>query len=373
MSGLHINNLSHEFDGVAVVRGVSVFVAPGELVCLLGPSGCGKTTLLRVAAGLERLQRGQIHIGEEVVADAATGRHLPPEKRGIGLMFQDYALFPHLTVRENIAFGTGADTGERRQWIDHVIEVMDLTDHALSYPHMLSGGQQQRVALLRALAPKPRVLFLDEPFSGLDVARRAQVRQQTLSILKDTGVAALMVTHDPEEAMFMADRILVMNQGRVVQDGTPVETYFQPVDAFVAGFFGPVNRLSGIVGNGQLSTPLGTFSAPGLADGSRAEVLIRPEGLRLATAGARPAPNPGDAPCKPASPPFQAGIGDAVDTEFTVISARTLGGASLVTFEVPSADGAIVIEARIPGVFLPAAGARVRVAVNGNEAYVFTA
>jgi iron(III) transport system ATP-binding protein len=371
MSGLHVNNLSHAFEDVPVVRGVSVFVAPGEVVCLLGPSGCGKTTLLRVAAGLERLQRGQVRIGETVVADAGTGRHIPPEGRGIGLMFQDYALFPHLTVRDNIRFGVGAGSGERRQWIDRAIAQMDLSQHADSFPHVLSGGQQQRVALLRALAPNPRVLFLDEPFSGLDVSRRAQVRQQTLAFLKDSGVATLMVTHDPEEAMFMADRILVMNQGRVVQDGTPVETYFQPADAFVAGFFGPVNRLEGRVADSHLATPLGSFAAAGLDDGTPACVLIRPEGLRLARGGNEPTRNPGDAPCRPASPIVMAQPG--THNEFRVVSARPLGGASLVVFEVPGADGAIAVEARVPGVFLPQPGSRVSVSVNANEAYVFKA
>lgn len=369
MSGLHINNLSHDFDDIAVVRGVSVFVAPGEVVCLLGPSGCGKTTLLRVAAGLERLQRGQVRIGETIVADAGTGLHLAPEKRGIGLMFQDYALFPHLNVRDNIRFGVGADTAERLAWIEHALGLMDLKAHSESFPHMLSGGQQQRVALLRALAPKPRVLFLDEPFSGLDVSRRAQVRQQTLTILKDTGVATLMVTHDPEEAMFMADRILVMNQGRVVQDGTPVDTYFAPADPFVAGFFGPINRLDGIATEGHVATPLGIFSAPELAEGEAACVLIRPEGIRLAVAGAEPTRNPGDAPCKPASP---IPLGDAAGG-FSVISARPLGGASLVVFEVPTSAGPVAVEARVPGVFLPTPGSRVGVSVNANEAHVFKA
>ncbi len=368
MSGLHISNLSHDFDDVSVVRGVSVFVAPGEVVCLLGPSGCGKTTLLRVAAGLERLQRGQVHIGEAVVADAATGHDLPPEKRGIGLMFQDYALFPHLNVRENIQFGIGADSKERRTWIDHALDLMDLKKHTDSFPHTLSGGQQQRVALLRALAPKPRVLFLDEPFSGLDITRRAQVRQQTLNILKETGVATLMVTHDPEEAMFMADRILVMNHGRVVQDGTPVETYFEPADPFVAGFFGPINRLSGVVADGHVATPLGTFAAPEFDTGARVDVLVRPEGLRLAEAGQKPNQNPGDAPCRPASPV------SLTAPQFDVISARPLGGASLVIFRLPTSDGgSMPIEARVPGVFLPEPSARVTVTVNANEAHLFKA
>ncbi len=368
--GLHISNLSHDFDDLAVVRGVSVFVAPGEVACLLGPSGCGKTTLLRVAAGLERLQRGQIHIGETIVADAASGMHTPPERRGIGLMFQDYALFPHLNVRDNIRFGIGADTRERRQWIENALEIMDLRERANNFPHTLSGGQQQRVALLRALAPKPSVLFLDEPFSGLDVTRRANVRQQTLAILKETSVATLMVTHDPEEAMFMADRILVMSEGRVVQDGTPVETYFHPEDPFVAGFFGQINRLAGVVTGGHVKTPLGAFDASNIAEGQAVEVLIRPEGLRLAEAGVEPTSNPGDAPYKPA-PPAQIGSGQN-HQGFKVVSARPLGGASLVVFVLLQPNGkSQLIEARVPGVFLPTPGSQITVSVNANEAYVF--
>ncbi len=382
MSGLHVNNLSHGFDGVPVVRGVSVFVAPGEVVCLLGPSGCGKTTLLRVAAGLETIQKGQVRIGETIVDDGATGLHVPPDKRGVGLMFQDYALFPHLTVRDNIRFGTGADTPERRQWIDQALDQMDLTDYADSYPHILSGGQQQRVALLRALAPAPQVLFLDEPFSGLDVTRRAAVRAQTLDMLRNTGVATLLVTHDPEEAMFMADRILVMNHGRVVQDGSPEDTYFRPATAFVADLFGTVNRLAGTVRAGHVATPVGTFDAHGLTDGLAADVLIRQEALRLAAAGEQPAARPGDAPCRPAPPPAHPAGTKADPTAatatdrgtFAVTGARPLGRASLVSFAVPDGgSGEIIMEARVPGVFLPAAGSRVTVAVNATQAYVFAA
>ena len=370
MSSLHVNNLSHSFDGHPIVKGVSVFVAPGEVVCLLGPSGCGKTTLLRVAAGLEVIQIGQVRIGETIVDDGATNLHVPPDQRGVGLMFQDYALFPHLTVRENIGFGIGADTPERQLWIDKAIEEMGLSGYANSYPHTLSGGQQQRVALLRALAPEPNVLFLDEPFSGLDVTRRSTVRTQTLDLLRDTGVATLLVTHDPEEAMFMADRILVMNHGHVVQDGTPVETYFEPANAFVADLFGPVNKLSGVVQNRSVDPPLGTFAAQKLKEGQAAEVLIRQEGIRLAIHGERPQSRPGDAPCRPAPPLARAPEPDS--ETYRVISARPLGRASLVTFAIPGDDGHdIKIEARIPGVFLPPADSLVTIGVNANQSYVF--
>ena len=219
-SHLKISRLSHSYGGTLVVNNVSMDCEAGELVCLLGPSGCGKTTLLRVAAGLEKIQAGQVHIGEFLVDDAVSGKHISADKRGIGLMFQDYALFPHLTVRENIRFGAGTDSTLQQQWIESALQNMGLLSHAHQYPHTLSGGQQQRVALLRALAPKPQVLFLDEPFSGLDMVRRSEVRSQTLEIVRAAGVATLMVTHDPEEAMFMADRILVMNEGQIIQEGT---------------------------------------------------------------------------------------------------------------------------------------------------------
>jgi len=278
MSGLHLNNVSHAYDNRnPVLSGISVFVAPGELVCLLGPSGCGKTTLLRVAAGLELLQVGQVTIAEKVVAEGRDGLHVPPEKRGIGLMFQDYALFPHLNVFENVTFGLTENIPERRKWAEKALARMDLAEYAESYPHILSGGQQQRVALLRALAPEPRVLLLDEPFSGLDVTRRADVRAETLGFLKETGVATLMVTHDPEEAMFMADRILVMDQGRILQDGTPVQTYYQPQNAFVAALFGPVNRLRGKVKGNRVETPLGAFEAKNLDDGETVEIVCEPK------------------------------------------------------------------------------------------------
>ena len=207
MSGLNLNNISHHYGENHVLKDASVSVAAGELVCLLGPSGCGKTTLLRIAAGLEHIQTGRVEIDDEPVADGALSTQAPPEARGVGLMFQDYALFPHLNVRENIAFGLNGNAKTRGEWIAGALKDMGLADYAKAYPHTLSGGQQQRVALLRALAPNPRVLLLDEPFSGLDVTRRAQIRTDTLEVIKATGVATLMVTHDPEEAMFMADRI----------------------------------------------------------------------------------------------------------------------------------------------------------------------
>jgi len=360
MTRLHIEKLSHQFGSTAVLRDISVSVIHGEVVCLLGPSGCGKTTLLRIAAGLERLQSGKISIGDTVVADAASGLNIPPERRGIGLMFQDYSLFPHLNVRDNICFGVGASSPERQAWVDNALSLMDVKFHAESFPHALSGGQQQRVALLRALAPEPSILLLDEPFSGLDVTRRASVREETLSILKNSGVSTLMVTHDPEEAMFMADRILVMHEGRIVQDGTPVETYSKPAEPFVASLFGPINYLRGIVLNEQVATPLGKFDAMNFDEGDVVNILLRPGGISLSKAHME------------TSKSLNNGLGQK--KLFKVISARPLGRISLVVFALPgTGEGPHLIEARIPGNFLPEPGSQVSVSINADEVFIFKA
>lgn len=371
MSGLYLRGISHSYGRHQVLDGVTVVVEPGELVCLLGPSGCGKTTLLRLAAGLEHLQTGQVEINGVMVADGTTGAQYPPERRGVGLMFQDYALFPHLTVRDNITFGIGKASATRRVgWTDDILETIGLAAYAGAYPHTLSGGQQQRVALLRALAPDPQVLLLDEPFSGLDVTRRAQIRTDTLSIVKKSGVATLMVTHDPEEAMFMADRILVMNIGRVVQDGRPTELYFQPADSFVAELFGPVNRFDSVVRGGLAATPVGSFSAGALGDGTPVDVLIRPEAFRLAGAGENPNAMPGDASMVMALPGMSGNADSPAAASLEVVTARPLGRSSFLVLKLT--DGR-TLEARVPGTFLPDAGSRVSVIVNPHQAHVFAA
>ena len=366
-SHLRISRLSHSYGGALVVNNVSMDCEAGELVCLLGPSGCGKTTLLRVAAGLEKIQAGQVHIGEFLVDDAVSGKHISPDKRGIGLMFQDYALFPHLTVRENIWFGAGADSTLEQQWIESALQNMGLLSHAHQYPHTLSGGQQQRVALLRALAPKPQVLFLDEPFSGLDIVRRSEVRSQTLEIVRAAGVATLMVTHDPEEAMFMADRIFVMNQGCIIQEGTPRETYFAPNSEFVANLFGKSNRLIGKVKNGKLETLVGSFNAENIDSGELAHVLIRPEAFHLTHADENMVYySPDDSWESEVSTPNPA------DKKFIITAAHQLGRSSLVSFKAQSASKSeAILEARVPSTFTPKIGEHVTLKVNTKQAFVF--
>ena len=277
---LVLDTIECRFDGLAAVKGVSLSVHGGELVCLLGPSGCGKTTTLRAAAGIERPVSGEIRIDGALAS--GPGVFEPPENRKVGLMFQDYALFPHLTVLDNVMFGLkGLSTAARRDRAMAMLQLVHMDRFAGSYPHTLSGGEQQRVALARALAPGPAIMLMDEPFSGLDKGLKEQVRADTLQALSETGTATLMVTHDPEEAMRMADRIAVMRAGRIVQFDTPDRLYHHPADQKVASLFGDVNVLHATVAGGEASTPLGRFPAADHRDGTRVEVLVRPHDLRL--------------------------------------------------------------------------------------------
>lgn len=271
--------MSHSYGRHQVVEQVSLSVGPGEIHCLLGGSGSGKTTILRLAAGLERLQSGAVYIAGEQVANPST--HVPPERRPIGFVFQDYALFPHLTVQKNILFGVSKNISrvERFARVASLLESVGMQGFQQAMPHTLSGGQQQRVALVRAMARQPSVMLLDEPFSGLDARLRGEVRDVTMRVLKQAGVATLMVTHDPLEAMEVADAISVIDQGKVHQTGTPGDTYYHPTSPQVAEALGEVNRCRGRVTGGHVETPWGAVQAQNLVEDTTVDVLFRPESV----------------------------------------------------------------------------------------------
>jgi iron(III) transport system ATP-binding protein len=266
------------------LRGFSLDIAPGEIVCLLGPSGCGKTTALRIAAGIEKPSAGRILINEREVAGPA--RFVPPEQRSVGLMFQDFALFPHLTILENVAFGLKAlPREEARREAFHLLSRVGLERYAEDYPHILSGGQQQRVALARAIVPRPAVMLMDEPFSGLDVQLRESMQEETLALLRETRATSVIVTHHPEEAMRLGDRIAVMRRGKLVQAGKAEDLYHQPAALFVARLFSEINEIPYRVTRGMIATPIGVLAADGVAEGETAILCLRERGIEIGREG----------------------------------------------------------------------------------------
>jgi iron(III) transport system ATP-binding protein len=283
MSHVRLRGLSKSFGQVAAVRELSLDIERGELLSVLGPSGCGKTTLLRLIAGFERPDAGCVVVSDEVVA--GPGRLVPPEQRRIGMVFQDYALFPHLTVEGNVAFGLSTRPREERDALTRrTLELVGLQHKSSSPVYELSGGERQRVALARALAPEPELILLDEPFSNLDASLRASVRREVELILRDAEATALLVTHDQEEALSVADRLAVMRDGGIVQVGAPVEVYGSPATRWAAQFVGEVNVLSGVARGRGVETELGVFDLREPATGE-VHVAVRPEQLELSARG----------------------------------------------------------------------------------------
>jgi iron(III) transport system ATP-binding protein len=276
-SMIRLEGVTKRFGAVIAVDGASLCVARGEVVALLGPSGCGKTTLLRLVAGFERPDAGTVEIAGRKTS--GTGTWVPPEQRRIGMVFQDYALFPHLTTAENVGFGLPRRARLAR--VAELLSVVGLDGMGARYPHELSGGQQQRVALARALAPAPELILLDEPWSNVDPSMRESLRAEVTEIIRPLGVTVVLVTHDREEAFSLADRIALMRDGAVIQEGTSEELYFAPASRWAAEFVGAGNVLSGRVVNQLVQTPIGAFPANGASANGAARVLVRPELLEL--------------------------------------------------------------------------------------------
>lgn len=339
---LGLENVTQLYGSVRALDDVSLSVGAGELVCLLGHSGCGKTTLLRIAAGVESPAEGRVLLDRREVTGPKL--FLPPEERGIGLMFQDYALFPHLSILENVRFGLrdlpvrDAEVSARR-----ALARVGMERYASDYPHVLSGGEQQRVALARSIAPRPGVLLMDEPFSNLDRRMRDAIRDETVAILRETGATTIVVTHDPEEAMRIADRIVLMQSGRIVQEGTAEAIYRRPVDIFAARFFCDFNEVEAVSRGGRLDTPLGTFAAGEVEEGGTAVVCIRPQGVRLRPAGF----------CLPGR----------------LLSRRFLGEVELVTVAVEGLERPV--QARVRGPVPAGPGQDVGLDIDPDEVLVF--
>ena len=352
---LEIRDITRRYDGKVVVDTVSLAIRPGNVTCLLGPSGCGKSTTLRIIAGVEMQDAGSIFVDGNLISD--TVFQVPPERRSVGLMFQDFALFPHLSVGANVAFGLKGSGSEKKARAREFLERVGLGHYIDNYPHELSGGEQQRVALARALAPKPRVMLMDEPFSGLDNRLRDGIRDETLELLKEEGASVLLVTHEPEEAMRMADEIALMRDGHIVQIGAPYNIYNAPADREAVAFFSDINTIRGKVQGALVSTPFGQFLAPGYADGTGVEIVFRPQHVSIDFDRAGKGPSPSARTGAPAR-----GV---------VERARFMGSESLVEFRMDH-DGQ-KLRATVPNVFLPKPGTALWLSIRRDRCFVFPA
>ena len=350
---LTVEGLTRRFDGREVVSEVSLSIMPGAVTCLLGQSGCGKSTTLRIIAGVDRQNAGRVLIDGNVVSDSRC--HMPPERRPVGLLFQDLALFPHLTAAENVAFGLTCGRRERRRRVDELFSKVNLRGYENSYPHELSGGEQQRVALARALAPRPGIMLLDEPFSSLDDRLRDGIREETIAMLKEENTSVLLVTHDPVEAMRMGEEIAVMRSGRIVQFGEPIQLYLKPADRDIAAFFSDINMVHSVVSNGSADTVFGEFAAPGIVDGTEVEIVVRPQHVRIDF------DRNGNGPV-----PTQI---DGVAARGTVHRSRFLGTASLVEFKLERDQS--IIKAIVPSVFLPREGVPLWLSIRRTRCHLF--
>lgn len=340
MTAIAIEGLSKGYGPVQALNNVSFTVPAGARSAIVGASGSGKTTLLRIIAGFEQADAGRVRLDGDLLVDGVAG--VPAHKREIGVVTQDGSLFPHLSIAENIGFGLPRGLAGRDAEVARLLDVVELpAAMAERRPHQLSGGQQQRVALARALARKPRLMLLDEPFSALDTGLREAMRRSVVALLRDQGIGALLVTHDQAEALSFADHLVVLREGRLVQAGPPRDLYAAPVDPDIARFLGEAIILDAEIAAGRACCQLGEIAVPAGAPEGKAQIMLRPEQIRLATAGA---------------------AGTVSDVEFG-------GGSAVVTIALDAANEA-PLRLRISGIDIPSPGGKVALEVVG-PAYVF--
>jgi iron(III) transport system ATP-binding protein len=343
MSRLTVREVWKGYSATPVLAGVNLDVQPGSLTAVLGLSGCGKTTLLRVIAGFERAERGSVSLATRTLDDGHT--YVAPEKRSVGYVPQEGALFPHLSVEDNVGFGL-ARRERRGEAVAELLEMVGIAPLARRLPHELSGGEQQRVALARALARRPRALLLDEPFSSLDASLRTRVREEVHTLLREQGVTTVLVTHDQEEALSLADVVAVLRDGRIVQQGSPAELYERPADERLARFLGAVNVVDAQFEDGTARTALGSLELRVLPiDGGRGSgvVVVRPEQLEV-----RP-----------------RGEGASVGLTGLVEQCRYYGHDALLHIRPEHPSGAEVLLARVHGEQALAVGTAVTLAAHG--------
>jgi len=347
MNLIKISNLNHNIRKKRILKNINLESDEGGITCLLGPSGCGKTTLLKLISGLEKVQEGEIQLKNEIIS--SKNKHKKTEKRNIGFLFQEYALFPHLTVEENLNFALKEEKEQEKVIID-ILKIVKLSESKGKYPHELSGGEQQRTALARSIIAQPDLLLLDEPFSSLDLNLKEEIRDDTLHLLQRFNISAIVVTHDPFEAMFMSNKIYIMdNEGSIVQSGEPKDLYTKPINPYVAEFFGETNMFRGIVKNSKVRTPIGSIKASNIDENEEVEIHIRPQAIKL----------------KEDQTPVNGIKG-------TVMASKLIGSFSLVHLSVLDHNNNVVhVHSQMPANFLPKEATAVEIKIDENQIFVF--
>ena len=346
MLAVRINNLSYSMNEKKILNNINLQLEKEKIACILGPSGCGKTTLLKLIAGLSKVQEGEIFLNENLVS--SSNIHLKTEKRKIGFLFQDYALFPHQTVKQNLQFAIKDKSTSHR--VEEIMDVIKLSDSLEKYPHELSGGEQQRVALARSIIAKPDLLLLDEPFSSLDLNLKEEVRDDTLHLLQKSNISVLLVTHDPFEAMFISNQINIMNKnGEIVQSGSPTDLYNLPNSSYVANFFGETNKFQGVVKDTIVETPVGEFKVENRLESKNVDIFIRPEAVKLS---------------KEQTP--VNGI------KGTVMASKLMGTYSFIHLSVLSKNNEVVhVHSHMPPNFLPNQSSAVGIEIDKEQTFIF--